>query len=177
MMKLNNKDECQLILVVNEATDGEKRIIEAYTRMDQDFIIPHYLDFRETIGSSTNRGYQLADTEYLAYTDVDDTRQKWHELFDFPIVHRKWIELTGRFCYTNAPASDLYPILKYYSEIVKPRVIKLVHFPGHEALSNEATEESNVQGMCSLITDESYKYNKKVLHRGKPLYFYEAWHV
>ena len=28
--------------------------------------------------------------------------------------------------------------------------------------------------MCSLITDESYKYNKKVLHRGKPLYFYEA---
>ena len=107
-------------------------------------------------------------------TDVDDTRQKWHELFDFPIVHRKWIELTGRFCYTNAPASDLYPILKYYSEIVKPSGIKLVHFPGHEALSNEATEESNVQGMCSLITDESYKYNKKVLHRGKPLYFYEA---
>ena len=74
MMNLNNKDECQLILVVNEATDGEKRIIDPYTRMDQDFIIPHYLDFRETIGSSTNRGYQLADTEYLAYTDVDDTR-------------------------------------------------------------------------------------------------------
>ena len=44
MMKLNNKDECQLILVVNEATDGEKRIIDPYTRMDQDFIIPHYLD-------------------------------------------------------------------------------------------------------------------------------------
>ena len=42
--------------------------------MDQDFIIPYYLDFRETIGSSTNRGYQLADTAYLAYTDVDDTR-------------------------------------------------------------------------------------------------------
>ena len=74
MMELNNKDECQLILVVNEATDGEKRIIDPYTSMDQDFIIPHYLDFRETIGSSTNRGYQLADTEYLAYADVDDTR-------------------------------------------------------------------------------------------------------
>ena len=74
MMELINKDECQLILVVNEATDDEKRLIDHYASMDQDFIVPQYLDFRETIGSSTNRGYQLADTDYLAYTDVDDTR-------------------------------------------------------------------------------------------------------
>lgn len=106
--------------------------------------------------------------------DVDDTKQKWHEYFDFPIVHRKWIEITGRLCYTNSPASDLYPILKYYPDIVKPSGIKLVHFPGHPPSSSQSKTDSNSQGMCTLIDDESYRFNKKILHKGKTLYHYES---
>lgn len=107
--------------------------------------------------------------------DVDGTRQKWHELFDFPIVHRKWIEITGKLCYTNSPASDTYPILKYAPELVKSSGIKLVHFPGHIAGDTIAMEKNpNSNGMCHLIDDESYIHNKKVLYDNEPIYFHEA---
>jgi len=100
-------------------------------------------------------------------SDVDGTRQEWHELFDFPLVHRKWIEITGRVVYTMSPASDLYPIVKYFPEIVRPSGIDLIHFPGH-------TASTETDGMCFLIENEDYPWNKKVLHDGVPIYHYEA---
>ena len=107
--------------------------------------------------------------------DVDGSRQKWHELFDFPFVHRKWVEVTGKICYSNFPASDLYPLVKYFPEIVKSSGIDVVHFPGHSPRSEEAKNLSpNSEGFCYFISNEEYKFNKKILHKGKKLYQHEA---
>ena len=107
--------------------------------------------------------------------DVDGSRQKWHELFDFPFLHRKWVEVTGKICYSNFPASDLYPLVKYFPEIVKSSGIDVVHFPGHSPKSDIGAERNpKTGGMCSLIDDEEYRHNKKVLHEGNILYQHEA---
>lgn len=107
--------------------------------------------------------------------DVDGSKQKWHELFDFPCVHRKWVEITGKICYGNFVASDLLPIIKYFPEIVKSSGIDVVHFPGHFPGSEQAKNLSpNSEGFCNFIDNEEYKLNKKILHKGKTLYQHEA---
>ena len=106
--------------------------------------------------------------------DIDNSRQKWHELFDFPCVHRKWVEITGKICYSNFPAADLYPVVKYFPEIVEPSGIDVVHFPGHPPGSDQAKSEVNPDGMCYLIEDEDHIHSKKVIHGGKVLYQHEA---
>ena len=74
MSQLENRDECQLFLMLNKPNEIEKNIAHCFAKENPEFIIPHSIDFRETIGASTNRGYLLADTDFLSYTDVDDMR-------------------------------------------------------------------------------------------------------
>lgn len=73
MTALVNFNEVELFVVLNEPTDGELALAERYRRQypENIRIIPVA---RESIGASTNRGYRLAQTEFLTYADVDDRR-------------------------------------------------------------------------------------------------------
>ena len=62
-----------LIVVLNQPSRAELEIAEGYRAQYPDNICFVPVE-RESIGASTNRGFQLAETEYLTYADVDDRR-------------------------------------------------------------------------------------------------------
>ena len=74
ILALNNLDCIKVIVVLNEPTDIERKLAESYKRLFPDNLKIVALDKRESIGASTNRGYRMANTEYVTYADVDDYR-------------------------------------------------------------------------------------------------------
>ena len=74
VLRLKNLEQLQVVLVQNQPDTHECQIAEEYQRRYPDLLQVVPLDHRETIGASTNRGYALADTPYVAYQDVDDVR-------------------------------------------------------------------------------------------------------
>jgi glycosyltransferase involved in cell wall biosynthesis len=70
---LANFGQIEVILVVNDATPMEQQIADQFKQRFPENITLLYVP-RESIGASTNRGYYLAKTEYIAYADVDDIR-------------------------------------------------------------------------------------------------------
>jgi len=74
MLRLNHLEQLQVILVQNQPDKYERQIADEYQRHNPGLLHVIQLDHRETIGASTNRGFALADTPYLAYQDVDDVR-------------------------------------------------------------------------------------------------------
>lgn len=73
MICLTNLDEISIILLLNDATEEEKRIAEFYKKKYPNIFYIQYTP-RESIGASTNRGFRLAKTLYVGYADVDDLR-------------------------------------------------------------------------------------------------------
>jgi len=73
ILALQGLDQCQVIMVLNDATPKEKKIADAYqSKYPATFKLVYTP--RESIGASTNRGYKMADTIYVVYADVDDLR-------------------------------------------------------------------------------------------------------
>lgn len=73
MLMLEGLEWIKIIVVINDPTEKEKEISCIYTaKHGETFEI--VFTPRESIGASTNRGYKMADTEYVAYADVDDLR-------------------------------------------------------------------------------------------------------
>jgi glycosyltransferase involved in cell wall biosynthesis len=66
--------QMEVILVLNDPTPAESEIAAGYSaRFPGRFQIIKVP--RESIGTSTNRGYRHASGRYLAYADVDDSRE------------------------------------------------------------------------------------------------------
>jgi glycosyltransferase involved in cell wall biosynthesis len=74
MLGIDNPEQLQVILVQNLPDQVERQIADEYQRRYPDLFRIIQLDFLETIGASTNRGFALANTPYVAYQDVDDIR-------------------------------------------------------------------------------------------------------
>lgn len=73
ILALEGLEEFMVIVVLNDATSGERKIADAYQNKFPQIFKLVYTP-RESIGASTNRGYKMADTAYVVYADVDDLR-------------------------------------------------------------------------------------------------------
>lgn len=73
MLRLTNRSEIAIALLLNDPTSKEREISTAYQSRNPDLFQVQCTE-RETIGASLNRGFRAADTPYVAYADVDDRR-------------------------------------------------------------------------------------------------------
>lgn len=73
MVELVNFSEVVLIVVLNQPTSTELSIARRYHERYPTSIRLIEVE-RESIGASLNRGFHLADTDFVAYADVDDWR-------------------------------------------------------------------------------------------------------
>ncbi len=65
--------ETEIVLVHNEPSAAEVRIVEQFSARNPD-LIKHVITERESIGRSTNRALSLARGEYVCIWNVDDLR-------------------------------------------------------------------------------------------------------
>ncbi|MFA5879706.1 MAG: glycosyltransferase [Candidatus Margulisiibacteriota bacterium] len=65
----------QIIIILNEPSEEEKKITEYYKKLFPENIKIEIVPL-ESIATSTNRGFFLADTKYITCADVDDMRLK-----------------------------------------------------------------------------------------------------
>lgn len=68
---LKGFNDFTIILVLNEPNDNELEILKSYKNSFRDNVISLEV-LRESIASSTNRGFSMATTEFVTYADVDD---------------------------------------------------------------------------------------------------------
>jgi len=66
-------EQYRLLLILNAPTSGEMEIAQRHRELFPDNIEIVAVD-RESIGASTNRGFRLATSPYVAYADVDDLK-------------------------------------------------------------------------------------------------------
>jgi glycosyltransferase involved in cell wall biosynthesis len=75
MAELEGFAEFEIILILNDASEKENAAAENFKRQ-----YPNNLRIvrvpRESIAASTNRGFSLAETEYITCADVDDIKTK-----------------------------------------------------------------------------------------------------
>ena len=95
ILKLENLDEIQVILVSNIPSIQETEIIRKYSRQYENIFRIIYLDNLETIAQSLNRGFKIADTEYISYMDVDDFRTP-----DSFILQRECLKVNSEIDFT-----------------------------------------------------------------------------
>jgi glycosyltransferase involved in cell wall biosynthesis len=70
--RVENIDECELILVHNDATEEELEILNRYRKPTMHIL--HILVKREGLYASWNRGIMASSGQYLAIWNVDDVR-------------------------------------------------------------------------------------------------------
>jgi len=70
--KIENIQECELVLIHNDPTEEELRILEKGTQ--KSMLITHIKVMREGLYTSWNRGIAVAKGKYLAIWNVDDIR-------------------------------------------------------------------------------------------------------
>jgi glycosyltransferase involved in cell wall biosynthesis len=70
--RLANIDECELVLIHNDATEEELDILNRFRQPNMHIL--HILVKREGLYASWNRGIMAASGEYLAIWNVDDIR-------------------------------------------------------------------------------------------------------
>lgn len=71
--KIINKDECEFLLLFNDPTQEEERIIQKHIKGK-----PYFKYFKiahESLYATWNRGIKLAQGEYIANWNVDDCRE------------------------------------------------------------------------------------------------------
>lgn len=73
MVALAGFPDFKIVVVLNDASSIDLSISEEYRRSYPENIYYESVP-RESIAQSINRGYQISDTELLAYADVDDIR-------------------------------------------------------------------------------------------------------
>lgn len=72
---LEGFNDFEIVLVANEPNEAEKEIINEYKEKFPDNIRIEIVP-RESIATSTNRGFNLSQSEYVTIADVDDIKTK-----------------------------------------------------------------------------------------------------
>jgi len=74
IIELEGFENFVIILILNDPNAREKEIAEYYKNKYPDNIRIELVS-RESIGTSINRGYALAESEFVSYADVDDYKK------------------------------------------------------------------------------------------------------
>jgi len=74
VLDLQGLDSFLFLLVMNEPSEEEKRVVCSYQNQHPDLFQIIEIPKRETIGASLNRGFSLVNTPYCSLLDVDDIR-------------------------------------------------------------------------------------------------------
>jgi len=65
---------CEIIFVLNESSSAERNLIEEFTQTQLIPCTSIFLDKRENLGASWNRGILVAKGKYISFWNVDDIR-------------------------------------------------------------------------------------------------------
>ena len=66
--------DCEVVLVLNEASVAEREMVEAFAARNPERVQLHFVEEVETLGASWNRAWRAATASLLAIWNVDDRR-------------------------------------------------------------------------------------------------------